>query len=279
MSRLIVKFGAAPNDKAGDSARIGIQKVNSNFLELYSFLSGNEQADVLPTAIPISRGGTGASSADMARQMLGIGEAGTRGVGTEENDVMVIGTCGFGTDLAPNVLEVDGRTMSDYKSGELAYYGLDDVSAVTVATRTNSTKGQFGLRGLGKGKPVFVMRGIDETGTLTHWYEAKTQANTIETVNGNIKAATNSARITNQSCITQHAEALEFTRVNTGTYAIQNCVLNRNRWVKEVPLDEDGVPLLEVELTQLGTVLNVTVKKGGVPTDIPDDTWIDIHIT
>lgn len=279
MARLIVKFGTAPNDKTGDSARTGAQKINSNFLEVYSFLSGSENSDFLPTAIPVSRGGTGATTASGARQALGLGEAATRAVGANENDVMTIGTCGFGTDLSPMVLGVDDKKPKDYKSGELSYESLDDASVITLATRTSTNKGQLGIKGMtASGNTDLVFRVSQDEASFSDWIKVFHGANAIETVNGNIKSAMNSARLTNESCITQQGVSLEHTRRDVGRYEVLDCVLNKEKWVKEVPLDEDGLPLFKVVLEQLGTALHIIVTKDDLPYDIPDNVWVDLHL-
>lgn len=279
MSRLVVKFGAAPDDKTGDSARTGAQKINSNFLELYSFLSGAANADFLPAAIPVNRGGTGATTASGARQALGLGDAATRDVGANENDVMVVGNCGFGTDLSPLVLEVERNKPADFKSGELSYHSIDDVSAITLATRTGTNKAQIGVKGLvSSGQKELVFRVPRDDASFAEWVKMYHSANAVETVNGNIKAAQNAARLTNESCITQKGVALEHSRLSTGKYRILNCVLANSRWVKEVPLDANGLPMFAAKLEQLGTALEVTISKDGANMDIPNDVWVDLHL-
>lgn len=279
MARLVVKFGAAPNDKSGDSARTGAQKINSNFLEVYSFLSGNENSDFLPTAIPVNRGGTGATTASGARQALGLGDAATRAVGANENDVMVVGNCGFGTDLSPLVVETSKGKPSDFKSGELAYFSMDDVSTITLASRIGTKKAQLGVKGLStSGISDLVFRTPKDESSFTDWIKMYHTANAVETVNGNIKAAQNSARLTNESCITQQGIALSHSRLSTGKYRILDCILNQNRWTKEVPMDPEGSPLFKVVLTQVGSALEVTVTKEGAAYDIPDGLWVDLHL-
>ncbi|EHU3119819.1 hypothetical protein AX644_RS16335 [Acinetobacter baumannii] len=277
MARLEINWGKSPNDKTGDSARIGAQKMNSNFLEIYSFLSGMASGDTLPIAIPISRGGTGATTASGARKALGLGAAATKEVGVKEGDIMTVGTCGFGTDLSPLVLNVDDKTLDSFKSGELSYLSFDDVSAITLATRESNSKGQLGLRGLKNGKADLVLR-VPKDGKFTPWVSVFHGGNAIVTATGNIKYALNSARLRNDACITQNGTALVHQRTAVGTYTIQNCVLDRNQWVKELPIDEEGQPLFKAALTQSGTSLTVKVTKDGKAYDIPDGLWIDLHL-
>ncbi|ENO7683798.1 hypothetical protein ACJYQ2_002514 [Acinetobacter baumannii] len=277
MARLEINWGKAPNDKTGDSARTGAQKINSNFLEIYSWLSGMASGDTLPVAIPVTRGGTGATTASGARKALGLGAAATKEVGVKEGDVMTVGTCGFGTDLSPMVLNVGDKTLESFKSGELSYLSFDDVSAITLATRESKAKGQLGLRGLKNGKADLVLR-VPKDGKFTPWVSVFHGGNAIVTSTGNIKYALNSARLRNDACITQHGVALVHKRTAVGTYTIQNCVLDRNQWVKEIPCDEEGQPLFKVALSQAGTALTVKVTKDGKPYDIPTDLWVDLHL-
>lgn len=277
MARLVIKIGAAPNDKMGDSARTGAQKINSNFMELYSYISGNGNESTLPVAIPVSRGGTGATTTQGARDGLGLGSAATKDVGLNTEDVMAVGSFGLGLVNSPAVPTTPIRKPSTYKSGELAYVVFDNVSSITLASQTDTIKGQVGIRNLGADSADLVVRqGVGEI--FSPWYTAHTGLNSIVTVNGNIKACRNSGKLTNANCISQHQQAYNFTRSAKGVYKIVGAVLDRNMWVKEVPLDENGVKLYDAALAQAGTTLTVTVTKAGAAYDIPAGSWVDLHL-
>ena len=277
MPRQEIKVGTNPRDGTGDPARTAGQKMNLNFTEVYEAL-GAADTFTIPVALPIERGGTGATTASLARQQLGLGNVATKSSGTGENDVMLIGTCGFGTDLAPMQIDVPVSTPLNYKSGELVYLAVPDVSAVTLGTRTNGLKGQIGLEGIGKAKTVPKYRGCDANG-FTRWYTLYNEANTVVTVNGNIKLADNSMLVTNGTAITQHGSALEFTRQSTGVYLIAGATLDASQWLLEVPMNYKGVVEFDAAVEQVGTAVQVTVTKDGVAFDIPSGKGITVHLS
>lgn len=80
MAKQDIKLGVEPAGTGGDTNRSANIKVNANFTELYKAMgavlananSGAEGA-VLPEALPITKGGTGATKAADARTNLGLG--------------------------------------------------------------------------------------------------------------------------------------------------------------------------------------------------------------
>lgn len=278
MARLLIKFGASPDDKTGDSARTGAQKINTNFRELFEFLAGDGKGEVLPAAVPVSRGGTGATTAEGARQALGIGDGATKDVGTEEGDLIAVGSFGLGTDLSPLIIDERERPASSYKSGERAYVLHDDVSHTTFGTRSSDSKGQLGIKGVTTGKPVAVLRGTQADAQFSKWYELYSGAQVIVTVNGDLKRCDNSMRLSNYDAVSQHHEELVFTRRGTGQYTVQGVNLERDPWTKVVPLDEDGVPMYKVTIVENGTALDIDVMQGDALVDIPDGLWIDVNL-
>ncbi|HIB8185136.1 TPA: phage tail protein, partial [Acinetobacter baumannii] len=79
MTKQVINVGSAANDGSGTPARTAFQYINANFTEVYDFLTGTTNATTLPAALPIAKGGTGASSAAGARLVLGLGDNGTQG--------------------------------------------------------------------------------------------------------------------------------------------------------------------------------------------------------
>lgn len=278
MPRQIIRVGTLPKDGTGDPARTAGQKMNINFTELYEFLGSTADATTLPVAIPIEKGGTGATIASIARQNLGLGNSATKDTGTTEGSVMAIGTCGFGTDLAPLQIDVPVSVPVDVKSGELVYLSQPDVSVVSLGTRNADTKAQFGIKGIGKAQTVPVYRG-STAGAFTRWYSMFNEANAVVTVNGNLKYAENSATITGTTAITQHGQALTFTRQSAGVYLIGNATLNTAQWSLEVPMNYKGVTEFDVALEQVGTSLKVTVTQAAVAFDIPAGKAITVHLS
>ncbi|MFK5863071.1 phage tail protein, partial [Acinetobacter baumannii] len=96
MTKQVINVGSAANDGSGTPARTAFQYINANFTEVYDFLTGATNATTLPTALPIAKGGTGATSAGAARTNLGLGGAATRNVGTTAGNLIEVGGFGIG---------------------------------------------------------------------------------------------------------------------------------------------------------------------------------------
>ena len=67
-----VEAGDAANDNKGEFLRNAIMKLNTNIYLINDFLVGASGSNVLNKPLPITRGGTGASSAQTARKELGL---------------------------------------------------------------------------------------------------------------------------------------------------------------------------------------------------------------
>ena len=70
MAKQVINLGTSPTGVGGDTSRSANVKVNSNIDEVYAALGANEQGEI-PAAIPINKGGTGATTASVARNNLG----------------------------------------------------------------------------------------------------------------------------------------------------------------------------------------------------------------
>ncbi len=74
MAKQTINQGTAPTGAGGDTFRSGSAKLQANDNELYTQLGATPQG-VLPAALPIANGGTGATTAAVARNNLGLGKA------------------------------------------------------------------------------------------------------------------------------------------------------------------------------------------------------------
>lgn len=71
MSKQTINLGVSPSGLGGDTPRSALLKTQANVDELYAALGGN----TLPTTLPITKGGTGATTVDAARTALGLKRA------------------------------------------------------------------------------------------------------------------------------------------------------------------------------------------------------------
>lgn len=277
MARQLIKVGNSANDGKGDPLRTVGQKVNLSLLELYAFLSGDITGEVLPSALPVTRGGTGATSVTGAREALQLLKAAWTEIGMDEGNILVVGANGLGTDLAPVAPSATAGDPKLFKSGQFFYLVVDDVSAVTLGSRDSAFKAQVGVRDM-KGAPSLVVRGSDSKG-FTSWFKAFGENNSVVTVNGNIKYAENYARLTYQDCTAKGGKKLTMNKGSTGKYTITASTLNTSNWTLEVPMDYKGTVAFEAVAIQNGSAIEVTVTKGGSPYDIPMGSGIDIHLS
>lgn len=73
MARKEIILGTPPLGLGGDTPRVASMKLNDMTLELYTALGGS--TGVLPTAVPVAKGGTGSTTQAGARTALGLGTA------------------------------------------------------------------------------------------------------------------------------------------------------------------------------------------------------------
>ena len=107
MARQEINIGTAPTGAGGDTTRSGAVKMNVMTQELYTAL-GAPGNGIIPSALPVAKGGTGASSAPEARVALGLGTAATRTVGTLAGNVMEVTAFGLGAVFnLPLCLDMD----------------------------------------------------------------------------------------------------------------------------------------------------------------------------
>lgn len=274
MSRQNINVGMALKDGKGDNARTGMSKVNANFVELYSFINGAD-SDVLPSALPISRGGTGASTVASARLNLGLGEAATLPVGDGVGDVVVVGSFGLGTETATQELTAAARKPSELRTGELVYYMTPKVSSVTMGSADNGLKVQLGA--VVSDKPVAKVRGSTMDG-FANWYDLFGSSNCIVTMNGDIKLASNALKVYASKVEAMHGTAHSITRSALGVYTVTGVKYSSNMWGVVAGKDAKGVALYDVAVAQSGANIKVTVTKNGAAYDIPVGDYISIHI-
>ena len=70
MAKQTINQGTAPTGAGGDTFRSGSAKLQANDDELYNFIGGAANTTTLPAALPITKGGTGATTIEAAATIL-----------------------------------------------------------------------------------------------------------------------------------------------------------------------------------------------------------------
>ena len=103
-----------------NSTPVTLATVASNYLSL----SGQE---LTAGTVPVSLGGTGATTAAAARTSLGLGTAATQTVGTSANNVVQL-------DSSAKLPAVDGSALTNLPSSSIA---INDLTDVTITSASN----------------------------------------------------------------------------------------------------------------------------------------------
>lgn len=274
------------------------------------------KASLVDGAVPISQGGTGATTAETARNKLGLGSAATRElvadtIDTTPNRVVITGYFGVGSS-GPSY-SMNAAQMLDYvKTAGSGFFRnntattYNDSYAASVLARSADTWTLIGASYNGNG--VRVAAGTQTTAAYV--YDLWTSRNTTVDTNNFIKRASPIARLTNDisqmqpdfAVDNQHiiaglvsvnaeAEGVAAERISTGVYQVKGAVgLAEEGWTLEVPQDINGNRLCFVKLeTDKDGIITVSVFKrrfdvdtamivAGDPMDIPSGRWIDLRL-
>jgi hypothetical protein len=133
MAKQTINLGTAPTGAGGDTPRSAFTKMQANVDELYVALGGST---TLPAALPVAKGGTGATDADGAWLNLGFIKRG-----------VLNGTSGtkIETSVPPNIANIS-VSGNDYKTALLIGNGGNQyASAVLSFIRDGSFGCHLGL--------------------------------------------------------------------------------------------------------------------------------------
>lgn len=304
MAKQTINQGTAPTGAGGDTFRSGSAKLQANDDELYAQLGATAQG-VLPNALPVSKGGTGATTAAAARTNLGLGTAATATLTTSRTEsnvgrVIKVGDYGLGSLLHSEILvegEYDALTgfmghSASNKDTPFATWGSGGVDgAMAICLKYTSILSYKVM--VGRSRMAF--RSLF-SGVASPWYELKTSANTAIDANGFIKNASPIVQL-----FADHIELndeaqqqdITFEKLGEGDYLIKDSSgFAKEGWYIETPKDANGNVLFSVIYTTLenGDISVKTYKKKfdletasivadlNNPVDITENRWIDLRL-
>lgn len=281
MARQEFKVGTV-NGGDGDPLYLVGQKLNSNFTQLFSLVSGGFPDNELPVAIPIEAGGTGAVTVAQARTKLGLTSAATTTVGEVQGNLLALGTFNIGIDSLSTSTESTDTVGNGRKSAEIIHYYDTDRTVLTLGGPESSVSTQLGITITEI--PKLSVRSSPNT-SWGEWADVFHSLNTVTTYNGYLKPAEYFVRLYNDKIVTNLPDAV-FTKTATGVYKISKAVLATKGWVYELPRSALGLPLIGIssisyasEAITVNTVGLTSLALNSTATDIPSDVWIDIKVT
>lgn len=291
MAKQTINQGTAPTGAGGDTFRSGSAKLQANDNELYDFIGGAANTTTLPSALPLTKGGTGATTAAAARTNLGLGTAALSNVTTSNSDknigrLLKVGDFGIGSF---HELAFDGRGSGFHYNGSINTPIGQGGSVLTVV------QGVRGWSMIARMRRAAIETWNDTEGAnriLLLWHSD----NTTTDSNGFIKAASPIARLfADRVELNDEAEqqGIFFEKLGEGDYLIKNSSgFAQEGWYVETPKDANGNVLFSVIYTTLenGDISVKTYKKKfdfetvsivadlDNPVDITEGRWIDLRL-
>ncbi|MCO8044994.1 phage tail protein [Acinetobacter bohemicus] len=317
MAKQTINPGTAPTGAGGDTFRSGSAKLQANDDEIYSQLGATAQG-VLPAALPVNKGGTGATSAGVARTNLGLGTAATATLTISPTDqtagrVMKVGDFGVGTssmsvtpvplkpeDTIPNsFLRLTGGDSTGHGAGVGEKIGLP-LAGTYAALNLAVSPAHAHLLIAAQNVHQNIYHGslISNIGSSTtkRFFKILDDQNTAVDSNGFVKAASPIIELYADR-IELNDEAQEqkitFEKVGTGNYLIKGSSgFAQEGWYIETPKDANGNVLFSVIYATLenGDISVKTYKKKfdfetvsivadlDNPVDITENRWIDLRL-
>ncbi|WNS25191.1 phage tail protein [Enterobacter hormaechei] len=267
--------------------------------------------------VPMTLGGTGASTAAGARKNLELGDAATRNSlyapDYASEGLMARGYFGWGTYIA-HPGGNDGR-YNEYSGiyrgpGDGGVQYFDNFAPMLVMSRY---QGVYGMLQIAPTTGRAAVRGRSGN-NFSAWNELYTTGNTTKASDGTLKAASPVARIVKSQkecqrtdideqefawcgCGTANAEAegITISRLDIGVYKLTGSAgLASEGWQLLPPMDPAGMGelgIVEAEQTDSGGLTirlfkrkyilseeGEIVKTKGAPIDVPANSWIDVRL-
>ncbi|NAR78978.1 phage tail protein [Acinetobacter haemolyticus] len=299
MAKQTINQGTAPTGAGGDTFRSGSAKLQANDNELYAQLGATAQG-VLPAALPLNKGGTGATTATEARSNLGLGTAATATLTTSSGDrtsgrVLKVGDFGVGVRNAYN--PGPGEPDLPFLNGFYTSTGGTGTAIPNGAAYIHSTYSDsagFAIAGTASSQRLFA---VFKHGNYPEYrvYDIRTEKNTTVDANGFIKNASPVVKLfADRIELNDEAKQqnIEFEKLGVGDYLIKGSSgFAQEGWYIETPKDANGNLLVAVVYEQLENG-DISVKaydymlnnKGRIvadtetPLDIPEARWIDLRL-
>ena len=297
MAKQTINQGTAPTGAGGDTFRSGSAKLQANDDELYAALGASD--GVLPAALPVNKGGTGATTAAEARTGLGLGSAAQYNVGVEAGNVLTVGGA-FGLGwMGERINIASSFEFVNAISGKSQFIGVNLPGSSAIEAYSSGIFSQcldtFMYLAAGPlGNLVLISGVIGIPDSITETI-VKTNKNTTVDSNGFIKAASPMVQLFADK-FTANDEAklqeITFEKLGVGDYLIKGSTgFAQDGWYVETPKDANGNLLVAVVYEQLAngdisvkTYDYMLNKKGRIvadtetPLDIPENRWIDIRL-
>lgn len=297
MAKQTINQGTAPTGAGGDTFRSGSAKLQANDDELYAAFGAS--GGVLPVALPIVKGGTGATTAAAARTAFGLGTAATSTVTTSASDstvgrVLKVGDFGLGSSPLNFNSEIRSGILSIHPSDA---ENIPEGVGVTIQGLHIKSPDGYGLDIMASrgGKSRLFSRTYDPKGGVG-WVEYYSTGNTTKDSNGFLKGASPIVQLfSNEIKLNDEAtqQPITFEKLGIGNYLIKGSSgFAQEGWYIETPKDANGNVLFSViyETLENGDISVKTYKKKfdletasivadlDNPVDITENRWIDLRL-